>query len=278
MKNYIKLINQETGAVSVLVFVTVLTFVAVLLGAYLTVTTLQKVQLESNIRIQQIYAKDVEQVDQIYQSLMSKDIHGPICDITYNNSDTSIIYRFTFNEPIKNFASENIKLYSANSLNPSFGNDITLSTSSPSYLLNLSSNKKYVISFDYKCIVDTQNFQIGTFSDTLTNLPSKTLIASTELQHEDYIFTINSIEEQFKILSSIQENNNIQLSNIKLLELFDSEEQKGEFKNIDDINFIQFAKYDKSSIYVIILENNICTDLNNNPNKEVVKIIKPNVL
>lgn len=37
-----KVLKQEKGAVAVLVFITILTFVVILLGAYLTVTTMRK--------------------------------------------------------------------------------------------------------------------------------------------------------------------------------------------------------------------------------------------
>ncbi len=66
----IKRSKQENGAVSVLVFVTVLTFVVILLGAYLTVTTMRQSQLKSDIRLQKIYGDDVDRVDQIYNELI----------------------------------------------------------------------------------------------------------------------------------------------------------------------------------------------------------------
>lgn len=67
---FIKRSKEENGAVSVLVFVTVLTFVVILLGAYLTVTTMRQSQLKSDIRLQKIYGEDVEKVDQIYNELI----------------------------------------------------------------------------------------------------------------------------------------------------------------------------------------------------------------
>ncbi len=43
MKNKFKeILKEEKGAVTVLVFITILTFVVILLGAYLTVTTMRK--------------------------------------------------------------------------------------------------------------------------------------------------------------------------------------------------------------------------------------------
>lgn len=37
-----EILKEERGAVTVLVFITILTFVVILLGAYLTVTTMRK--------------------------------------------------------------------------------------------------------------------------------------------------------------------------------------------------------------------------------------------
>lgn len=43
VKNKFKeILKEERGAVTVLVFITILTFVVILLGAYLTVTTMRK--------------------------------------------------------------------------------------------------------------------------------------------------------------------------------------------------------------------------------------------
>lgn len=39
---YKEILKEERGAVTVLVFITILTFVVILLGAYLTVTTMRK--------------------------------------------------------------------------------------------------------------------------------------------------------------------------------------------------------------------------------------------
>ena len=62
--------KSQKGAVSVIVLITVLTFVLVLLGAIITVTTLRKSQLKSDIRIQDIYGKDVDNVNSIYEDLI----------------------------------------------------------------------------------------------------------------------------------------------------------------------------------------------------------------
>ena len=69
MRNKINMKDQK-GAVSVIVLITVLTFVVVLLGAIITVSTLRKSQLKSDMRIQDIYGKDVDNVNKIYNDLI----------------------------------------------------------------------------------------------------------------------------------------------------------------------------------------------------------------
>lgn len=69
-----KMIKSEKGAVTILVLITILTFVLFLLGGYLTVTTLRKSQIESDIRIQNIYSKGVENVDEVYDEVLENRI------------------------------------------------------------------------------------------------------------------------------------------------------------------------------------------------------------
>jgi len=59
----------EKGAISTLVLFTVLIFVIILMGAYMIVTTNQKSQLKSDMRIKDIYQEDVKKVDEIYNEL-----------------------------------------------------------------------------------------------------------------------------------------------------------------------------------------------------------------
>ena len=73
MKRYLRKMKNEKGAVTILVAVTVLTFVMVLLGAYLTVTALKQSQLKSDIRIQEVYGRDVNRVDEVYEELIQKN-------------------------------------------------------------------------------------------------------------------------------------------------------------------------------------------------------------
>lgn len=64
-----KNIKSQRGAVSTLVVITVLTFSTILLGAFLSITALRKAQLRSDIRIQEIYGKDLNRVDDLYEEL-----------------------------------------------------------------------------------------------------------------------------------------------------------------------------------------------------------------
>ena len=69
-----KKLKSQQGAVSVLVIITVLTFSTILLGAYLSITTLRKSQVRSDIRIQEIYGKTLNEVDDIYEGLYINNI------------------------------------------------------------------------------------------------------------------------------------------------------------------------------------------------------------
>lgn len=69
MKKYIK---EEKGAISTLVLFTILMFVLILMGVYLTITTLQKAQLKSDMRVQDIYGEDVERVHDLYYGIVNE--------------------------------------------------------------------------------------------------------------------------------------------------------------------------------------------------------------
>lgn len=224
--------------------------------------------------MQQIYGEDVQRVDQIYNELISKDRQAPICNITHTiNAEGNILYKFEFNEAVKNFDESDIKLYSGNIVENKIASIVTLSTSSPAYSFNVLQNKKYVISFDYKCISSSQEFEIGLYSDTVSNLPKKKYTAKTEVQHEDYIIDVQNADVQFKILSQIQENNNVTLSNIQIIEINDEEIEKQEFEKINNAIYTFKAQYNEIFKYVIILNEGICTDFSENRNKEKIQII-----
>lgn len=66
--------NSEKGSVSTLVLITILTFMAILMGTYLVITALQKSQLKSDLRIQDLYGAEVEKIDEIYNELKTTNI------------------------------------------------------------------------------------------------------------------------------------------------------------------------------------------------------------
>ena len=67
-----KKIRSEKGAIAALVVVTVLMFALILMGTYMAITNLRKSQLESDIRIQQLYGGDVARIEEVYNSVIDK--------------------------------------------------------------------------------------------------------------------------------------------------------------------------------------------------------------
>ena len=67
MEKYIK---KEKGAIVLLVVVTIFMFVLILGGTYFAITNLRKSQLESDLRIQEIYGGDVENIEEVYNSIV----------------------------------------------------------------------------------------------------------------------------------------------------------------------------------------------------------------
>ena len=65
-----KKIRSEKGAIAALVVVTVLMFALILMGTYMAITNLRKSQLESDIRIQQLYGGDVARIEEVYNSVI----------------------------------------------------------------------------------------------------------------------------------------------------------------------------------------------------------------
>lgn len=61
--------REEKGAVSALVLFTVLFFIAILGGSYFAVASMQSSQLESDLRIQEIYREPVNEIDNVYASI-----------------------------------------------------------------------------------------------------------------------------------------------------------------------------------------------------------------
>lgn len=72
MKNKIK---SEKGSITVLVLATVLFFMTILSTAYMTNTTIRKKQLESTIKIKNVYASEMEQEEKIYSELTKNSVY-----------------------------------------------------------------------------------------------------------------------------------------------------------------------------------------------------------
>lgn len=270
-KNIRKKLEEEKATISLLVFITVLSFVTILTGAILTVTTLRKSQLESDIRLQEIYGEDVKKVDIIYDELVGKDIKSPNCEITYDIlNDSHISYKFSFDEEVKNFTTQDVQLYNANKVQTSFGNNITLSVSSPAYTVNVTEGKTYIVMFDYEAI-DNGQFELGLYSETMQNLPVKTLEATNIKKHEEYKIKVTTSEEIFKIMANVQNSNNITISNFEMLEIQNDEVEKGAFVKIDEKTYTLVGQYNRDSRYAIIINKDSLTDTNENNNLEIIK-------
>lgn len=72
IENRKRKLKSEKGAASTLVLFTILTFIAILMGTYMLITTMQKSQLKSDMRIQEIYKQEVDRANEIYEELSSK--------------------------------------------------------------------------------------------------------------------------------------------------------------------------------------------------------------
>ena len=67
-----QLVKNQRGAIAALVVVTILMFIIILMGTYTAITNLRKSQLESDIRIQQLYGGDVARIEEVYNSVIDK--------------------------------------------------------------------------------------------------------------------------------------------------------------------------------------------------------------
>lgn len=83
MKRFINNIkNKERGAISTLVLFTILMFVVILMGVYLGITTMQKSQLKSDLRIQDIYKSEVDRIDEIYNDIVNEFLNEVVNEST----------------------------------------------------------------------------------------------------------------------------------------------------------------------------------------------------
>lgn len=203
--------------------------------------------------------------------MVGKDKITTNCEITYEVLNNSYIsYKFSFNKEVKNFDTKDIKLYNAKKQETLFGNNITLSISTPAYTVNVTQGKTYLVMFDYESI-ENEKFEFGLYSETVENLPTKTLTATTEKKHEEYKIKVNSSEEIFKIAINTQSSNNIKITNFEILEIENDNIERGAFVKLDKKLYTLVAEYNKDSRYIIIIDKETLTDLNENKNLEIVK-------
>lgn len=160
-------------------------------------------------------------------------------------------------------------MYNAKKQETLFGSNITLSII-PEYTVNVEQGKTYIVMFDYES-TGNENFEFGLYSETVENLPTKTLTATTQKKHEEYKLKVNSKEEIFKIAINRQSINNVEISNFEILEIENDNVQKGAFVKINESTYTLVAEYNKDLRYVIIIDKETLTDLNENKNLEIVK-------
>lgn len=267
--------KSENAAVSVLVLITILTFVTILTGAMMTATTLTKSQLESDIRLQEIYGKDVDRVDEIYQELVSVDKKSPTCQIeTEVMNDTNAKYTFNFNKEVMSFDIEKIDVYNGILLSTDVGKGFTLSSSVPAVSTNLEVGKKYVISFDYKCTANKNNFEFGLYQDDTATQQVQTLETSVEEKHAEYILQTQSDGFKLKFKADIDDSNNITVTNLKIVQVSEEEAQKGNFVRIDGKTYTLVTFLEDNMEQIVILKENSFTDLNNNGNEYSIKMLE----
>lgn len=65
-------LKSNKGSISVLVVVTILGFVIILMAVFSLIMALQQAQLESDIKIKEIYGADVNRIEEVYQDIMLK--------------------------------------------------------------------------------------------------------------------------------------------------------------------------------------------------------------
>lgn len=124
--------------------------------------------------------------------------------------------------------------------------------------------------FDYESI-NSQQFELGLYSETIQNLPTKTLQATTTKKHEEYKISVASSEVIFKIFANVQNSNDITISNFEVLEIENENVERGAFVKLNESAYTLVAQYNKDSRYVIIIDKEALTDLNENKNLEIVK-------
>lgn len=70
MKNYKKILKSDKGSITTIVLVTILFILAILSTAYAVTATLRKSQLKSEITTKEVYGSDLNNINEIYNSLI----------------------------------------------------------------------------------------------------------------------------------------------------------------------------------------------------------------
>ena len=69
-KNYKKILKSDKGSITTIVLVTILFILAILSTAYAVTATLRKSQLKSEITTKEVYGSDLNNINEIYNSLI----------------------------------------------------------------------------------------------------------------------------------------------------------------------------------------------------------------
>jgi len=200
----------------------------------------------------------------------------PTLEITANpegpTQATSVTYTFTFSENVTGFESSDITVVKQSSeIATGLNSTLILSGSvdvpvHTGDVLNLSTNKKYLVSFDYICASGTNQFNVDLHPD---NLPEYHPIATTTKQHADLIFSStesNMSSCNLRFFDDIQEasESDITISNIKLTEIV--EETKGAFTKISDSEYTLVVPNTGTYYQTVIVPDNVCIDKAGNGN------------
>ncbi|MGN1326934.1 MAG: hypothetical protein ACI4VQ_02455 [Clostridia bacterium] len=70
MKSYKRILKNDRGSITTIVLVTVLFILAILSTAYAVTATLRKSQLKSEITTKEVYGSDLNNINEIYNSLI----------------------------------------------------------------------------------------------------------------------------------------------------------------------------------------------------------------
>lgn len=172
-----KKIKSEKGAIAALVVVTVLMFALILMGTYMAITNLRKSQLESDIRIQQLYGGDVDKIEEVYNTV-AKNITGglEVGDyINYNSGENGVItcrvlYEVNSEYGLQIISDKNVKdiTLGGNTFEEaktSYNNAIaTLNNEAEKYI-----NTNYVM--DARCVGSVPTVENGIFVDKNSENP-----------------------------------------------------------------------------------------------------------